>query len=91
MRQRLVIAVLVEAGRVVSYATNEHEDCKRIGYPTGEGYELCPGCDYRNHAEYKAVQGQSDGILYLLGHEYACEPCKEVCAKRGIRIELPTN
>jgi len=85
---RTVIAVLIRDGLVVSYATNEHSPCLREGYPTGEGYELCEGCNYPNHAEYKAVQGQSGGTLYLLGHAYACEPCKEACLKAGVEVKI---
>jgi len=87
MNQRIVVAVVVKDGLVVSYATNEHkEPCKRMGYPTGEGYELCKGCQYDNHAEYKATRGDvNDGTLYLIGHTYACEPCKESCNQAGIK------
>lgn len=86
---RKVVAVLVQDGLVVSHATNEHtEPCKREGYPTGVGYDLCDGCNYPNHAEYKAVQGQQGGILYLLGHIYACEPCKKACTEAGVTIQI---
>ena len=86
---RTTIAVLVQNGLVVSHATNEHkEPCKREGYPTGEGYELCEYCNYPNHAEYKAVQGQNGGTLYLLGHTYACEPCKKEVSQRNITLVI---
>jgi hypothetical protein len=84
---RTVIAVVVQDGLVVSYATNEHkEPCKREGYPTGVGYELCPGCQYNNHAEFKAVQGFKGGTVYLVGHTYACEPCKKAVADAGMDL-----
>lgn len=81
MKQRLVIAVIVKEGMVLSFGTNEHE-CKRVGMPTGEGYELCEGCQYQNHAEAKALFGWAVGYfkgatLYLFGHEYICKPCDE--------------
>jgi len=85
---RIVLAVLIKDGRVISYATNEHKDCRREGYPTGVGYELCAGCNYPNHAEYKAVQGQSGGTLYLIGHTYACEPCQEAIRKAGATLVI---
>lgn len=86
MKQRIVIAVVVKDGAVISYATNEHDDCKRIGYPTGEGYELCDGCQYDNHAEKKASSGEVSGAtMYLIGHTYACESCKEAVKKSGIK------
>lgn len=86
---RTTVAVLVKDGLVVSYATNEHkEPCKREGYPTGEGYELCEGCNYPNHAEFKAAQGHLEGIMYLIGHYYACEPCKAELKIRGIELVI---
>jgi deoxycytidylate deaminase len=88
---RKVVAVLVRDGLVVSMATNDHpEPCKREGYPTGIGYELCKYCQYENHAEYKAVQGQKGGTLYLLGHTYACEPCKKAMDDAGVDLVLVT-
>lgn len=89
--QRLVIAVVVKNGEVLSYATNEHkEPCKRIGYPTGKGYELCPECDYSNHAEYKATKGKDlkGAILYLFGHYYACESCQLATDESGATLKL---
>ncbi len=86
---RTVIAVVVQDGKVVSYATNEHEEpCKREGYPTGKGYELCKYCQYENHAEYKAVQGLTGGTVFLLGHTYACEPCKKAVEDAGMKLVI---
>jgi hypothetical protein len=88
---RLVLAVVVKDGEVLSFASNEHtEPCKREGYPTGVGYDLCAGCNYPNHAEYKAVKGRNlDGAtLYLFGHYYACEPCQEACKEAGVTVSL---
>lgn len=90
-KQRLVVAVLVKDGVVISYATNEHQEpCKRIGYPTGEGYELCDGCNYPNHAEFKALQGvdAKGATLYLFGHYYACIPCSNAIEAAGALIQL---
>lgn len=91
MNQRITVAVLVRDGLVLSYGTNEHkEPCKRVGYPTGEGYELCKECDYDNHAEANALRDvEADGAtLYLIGHTYACDPCKEKAAKKGVTIKI---
>lgn len=87
-KQRIVIAIVVQEGKVVSCATNEHKDCKRIGYPTGEGYDLCKGCQYENHAEFKAVKGLKGGTVYLIGHTYACEPCKKAITKAQMELEI---
>lgn len=75
---RTVIAVVVKDGQVLGWATNAHSPCLREGYPTGEGYELCSGCDYPNHAEAKAPK-EKGATLYLFGHTYVCEPCKKAC------------
>jgi deoxycytidylate deaminase len=91
MKQRLVVAIVVKDGEVLSYATNKHkESCKRVGYPTGEGYELCEGCNYPNHAEVKALQGidAKGATLHLFGHYYACEPCNRAITEAGVEIEL---
>lgn len=85
---RKVVAIVVKDGEIISVGTNEHQEpCKREGYPTGEGYELCEWCQYTNHAEYNAVR-HSDvkgGHLYLFGHTYACEPCLKECQLQGIK------
>ncbi len=86
-KQRKVVAVVVKDGKIICVTTNEHQEpCKRIGYPTGEGYELCDGCNYPNHAEHKAMQqeGVEDGVLHLFGHTYACQPCKDEMVKKNV-------
>lgn len=90
-KQRLVVAILVKDGEVLSYGTNEHkEPCKRVGMATGEGYELCEGCDYPNHAEIKALKGvdAKGAIMYLFGHYYACSPCGEAIKASGATLKL---
>lgn len=90
-KQRLVVAVLVKDGAVIACETNEHkEPCKRIGYPTGEGYELCDGCNYPNHAEFKALQGvdAKGATLHLFGHYYACIPCTKAIEESGAILQL---
>ena len=93
MKQRLVIAVVMRGNTVLGAGDNRHE-CNRIGMPTGEGYELCSGCDYANHAEIKAIEEASAALgsdlsgatLFLLGHTYACEPCKAKAEAYGLNI-----
>lgn len=85
---RITVALVVKDGEILSVGTNEHkEPCKREGYPTGEGYELCEYCQYTNHAEANAVRGKTfEGAKVLLfGHYYACEPCKEAVKASGIK------
>lgn len=82
------VAIVVKNGEIISIGTNEHkEPCKREGYPTGEGYELCEYCQYSNHAEYNAVRytDVKGGHLYLFGHYYVCEPCNKECQLQGIK------
>ena len=86
---RTVVAIIIKDGEVISYGTNEHkEPCKRENYPTGEGYELCEDCQYTNHAEYNAIKKSEGDIrgaeMYIFGHYYICEPCKEITKKFGI-------
>lgn len=83
------MAIAVKDGEVLSFATNAH-DCKRIGMATGKGYELCEGCDYSNHAEYKATKGKDlkDATLYLFGHYYACKSCEEATKESGAHLKL---
>lgn len=87
---RTVVAVVVRDGEVIAYATNQHTaPCRREGYPTGQGYELCTDCNYPNHAEYKAVQGDvRGGHLLIIGHTYACDPCKEAMLSAGVTYEV---
>lgn len=86
---RTVIAVVVQDGEVVSWATNEHKGpCGREGYPTGEGYELCEWCQAENHAEYKAVQGLTGGTVYMIGHTYACDSCKKAVEDAGMELVI---
>lgn len=86
---RTTVALVVKDGEILSVGTNEHkEPCKREGYPTGEGYELCEYCQYTNHAEANAVRDKSfpkGAKVLLFGHYYACEPCKEVVKASGIK------
>lgn len=83
------MALVVKDDEIISVGTNEHKgSCGREGYPSGEGYELCEWCQYTNHAEANAVRGKKfpKGCKVLLfGHTYACEPCKEVVLKAGIK------
>lgn len=92
MKQRTVIAVIMRRNEIISFADNAHV-CNRIGMPTGEGYELCDGCNYSNHAEIKAIEKASvlgadisGATLFLLGHTYACEPCKAKAEAYGLNI-----
>lgn len=88
---RRVLAVIVRGDELLSWATNLQHECKREGYPTGEGYELCEGCQPHNHAEQLALKTDKEltgAILYLFGHYYACKPCVKSAKARGVQIVL---
>lgn len=71
------------------------EACPRLNLPSGTGYELCKA----RHAEatlaenLKANGESSDGVVWLVGHYWACEPCASAIKSVGtkeIRIrEIP--
>ncbi len=79
------IAVIAKKDRIIAEGRNGGEDppavCnrKKLGIPTGQRYELCPGCDPHHHAEAaalrKATENPSGADLYLYGHWWCCESC----------------
>ena len=85
---RRVGAVIVKDNVLISAGSNDHwEPCKREGFPTGVGYDLCDGCNYDNHAEANALRGvNAEGAdLYLYGHYYVCPECQKRCDEAGIK------
>jgi len=65
-------------------------ECPRKGMPTGEGYDICHKICYQNdHAEVNACREAGNdakgGTLYLLGHTYCCDNCKETMNYYGIK------
>lgn len=78
-------SVVVRDGVILGVGANrspyhaEHGcERKKQGCPTGTGYELCPGCAPKFHAEQQAVAdaGECAGAdLYLWGHWWCCESC----------------
>ena len=91
-------SVVVKNGEIIGWGSNgssyhaEH-GCERVrrGIPTGHGYELCEGCDPRNHSEPRAIADalksghETIGAdLYLWGHWWCCEPCWNAMIEAGI-------
>ena len=73
-----------------NWCANPQETCPRGDLPTGEGYELCKSiCDQQSHAEVDACLNAGlraeGGDLYLIGHTYCCDNCKEVMKQHGIK------
>lgn len=64
-------------------------DCPRLGMPSGKGYDLCQA----HHAEAELVEKimsripcePSDGIAWVAGHYWACEPCAALLKKIGVK------
>jgi len=72
-----------------NWCNDAQKECPRTGMKTGVGYELCKTiCGQQNHAEVdaciKAGENAKGGTLYLLGHTYCCDHCKEVMSEYGI-------
>jgi len=89
-------AVIVLKGEIIGRGANgsdyhEKNGCerKRKKIPTGEKYELCPGCDPKNHAEQTALRSCAippvGGDLYLWGHWWCCESCWDAIIKDRIQ------
>lgn len=73
-----------------NYVRNHQPICPRADMPTGVGYHLCKEvCDQSGHAEPNAIAAAGEkakgAVLYLEGHTYACDPCKEAADRAGIR------
>lgn len=82
-------AVVVNKERVIGIGANGseyhlHHGCERVrlNCPTGEGYELCPGCGPENHSERRAINSAiaqnaklRNADLYLWGHWWFCKDC----------------
>lgn len=84
--------VVVGSGHGNDYHLNYGCKRKQLGIPSGQKYELCPGCDYSSHAEPKAIAKaiqyniSLDGAdAYLFGQWWCCEPCSSKMVAAGIR------
>lgn len=98
--------VLVKDGQIIGFAHNanayhEEQGCERrkLGIPSGQQHELCPGCNPQEHSEPRAIQmAKDDGHdvvgadLYMYGHYYACDSCaKTVIAHKIARYYVVEN
>ena len=93
-KKKTTVAVIMKGGQLIAIGTNEiHadiEECPRKGLPTGVGYDLCKDvCKQKHHAEVdaclKAGKEARGAILFLIGHTYCCDACKEVMDQHGIK------
>lgn len=60
--------------------------CPRLDMPTGQGYELCTArhAEARLAARMQQEGVKSDGIAWVFGHYYACEPCASALKSVGV-------
>jgi len=76
---------------VFRYAVNhcdfEGKVCPRLELPSGTGYELCKS----HHSEVRLAERieeegtGSDGVAWLVGHYWSCEPCASSLKRVGVR------
>jgi len=84
--------VIVGAGHGNDYHLRNGCKRKKLGIPSGQKYELCPGCDYASHAEPKAIaKAQKNNLdikgsdAYLFGQWWCCKSCSDKMVKVGIK------
>jgi hypothetical protein len=88
-----VIAVIENNGQYwigSNWCLTPQDECPRGDMPSGEGYNMCHDtCRINGHAEVEACNKAGDnadgGTLYLVGHSYCCDDCKEVMAAHEIK------
>ena len=82
-------SVAVRKGKVLVQAAHGNMHHKKFGcervrlnIATGQQYELCAGCSYKDHSEAKLVRlakrkkiSLKGASLYLWGHWWCCESC----------------
>ncbi len=82
-------SLIIKNNKIINAAANGSDyhkkfECQRIKLkiPTGQGYELCEGCHYKNHSESKVIRkarlegcDTKNADLYLWGHFWCCKPC----------------
>lgn len=84
--------VIIGSGHGNDYHLKHGCKRKQLGIPSGQKYELCPGCDYSSHAEPKAIEkATTKGFdingadAYLFGQWWCCEPCSSKMVAAGIK------
>jgi deoxycytidylate deaminase len=71
----------------VNFCDYQGDDCPRLNVASGTHYNLCKS----HHAEAELVQflkrlrGKSDGVVWLVGHYWACEPCASLLKAAGVK------
>lgn len=73
--------------QAVNFCEYQGDSCPRIGMPSGQGYELCRAHHAEANLALKIAHEckRSDGIAWLTGHYWACEPCAAALKEIGVR------
>jgi hypothetical protein len=100
--------------KILSFATQntfKHREIDKNGFcyrerlknknllRSGEGYDLCDGCNSQNHSEHLAIQkflenknniqnlqnGLRNSDVYIYGHFWSCSSCSQKMEKVGIQ------
>jgi len=89
--KRQTACLIVKDNQIIAKSANycnpPNEICQRMNIKTGKNYNLCNS----KHAEELCAHQMKeknlyDGEAYLLGHYYACGPCKKLLKERGVDI-----
>ena len=92
--KQIVIAIIKNGNNFIlgsNRCENPQKECPRKDMKTGEGYDLCESvCKQENHAEIDVcltagVDKAKGGDMYILGHYYSCDHCKEIMEIYGIK------
>lgn len=92
-KKQEVIAIIENQGNYwvgPNFCLNAQEICPRKGMSSGVGYDLCKSvCQQLSHAEVDACSraggNARGGTLYLIGHTYCCDNCKDIMNQYGIK------
>jgi len=73
------------------YISDQLEKAGKPKLKSGEGFELCLGCDTKYHAEARAIRKAQNkeqlknATVYMYGHWWCCEDCWKKMRKVGIK------
>jgi len=92
-------SVITKEDKVLGFGASGGEyhkkiGCERVkqGCPPNQGYELCEGCQYKNHSEQVAIRDAykkgnyiQNADLYLWGQWWSCKSCWQEMINAGIK------
>lgn len=91
--KRYVVAIIEKNGKYYvgsNWCRNQQKECPRL---PDEDYSKCKTiCEQDGHAEIDAIKNAKgdteEAIMYLIGHDYCCEPCLASMKKAGIKTVI---